>query len=145
MSKLERLRDGRKGPHVGPFYSGMQASMMSKIGVYRNEGSMNEAIGEIRELRDRYREVRVDDDSKVFNTDILGVLELENLLDLSLVTAVAAENRKESRGAHSREDYPERDDPNWLKHTLTSLENGDVRIDYKAVDTSIWEPKPRTY
>ena len=106
---------------------------------------MKEAVSEIQALRQRYHEVRVEDESKVYNTDVLGVLELENLLDLSLVTAVAAENRKESRGAHSREDYPERDDPGWLKHTLTSLDGDEVKIDYKEVDTSIWEPKPRTY
>jgi succinate dehydrogenase / fumarate reductase flavoprotein subunit len=145
VKKLERLRDGTKGPHVGPFYSQMQATMMRNVGVYRNAGPMQEAVADIQSLRQQYQEVRVEDNSKVFNTDILGVLELENLLDLSLVTAVAAENRTESRGAHSREDYPERDDPNWLKHTLTSLDGNDVRIDYKAVDTSIWEPKPRTY
>ena len=145
VKKLERLRDGTKGPHVGPFYSQMQATMMRNVGVYRNAEPMQEAVGDIQSLRQQYQEVRVEDNSKVFNTDILGVLELENLLDLSLVTAVAAENRTESRGAHSREDYPERDDPNWLKHTLTSLDGNDVRIDYKAVDTSIWEPKPRTY
>ncbi|MFP4376560.1 MAG: succinate dehydrogenase/fumarate reductase flavoprotein subunit, partial [Spirochaetales bacterium] len=72
-------------------------------------------------------------------------LELENLLDLSLITAASAVNRKESRGAHSREDFPDRDDPNWLKHTLASLDGNDVKIDYKEVDTSIWEPKPRKY
>ena len=68
-----------------------------------------------------------------------------NLLDLSLITAASALNRQESRGAHSREDFPERDDENWLKHTLAYLEGDTVRFDYKPVDTSIWEPKPRTY
>jgi succinate dehydrogenase / fumarate reductase flavoprotein subunit len=75
----------------------------------------------------------------------LEIIELGNLLDLSLLTAASALNRTESRGAHSREDYAERDDDNWLKHTLAYLEGDEVRIDHKAVDISIWEPKPRTY
>ena len=72
-------------------------------------------------------------------------MELENLLDLSLVTAVSAANRTESRGAHAREDFPDRDDTQWLKHTLAGLDGDGVTIDYKPVDVSIWEPKPRTY
>ena len=70
---------------------------------------------------------------------------LQNLLDLALHTAVAAGNRTESRGAHSREDFPERDDENWLKHTLTLLRDTDVHIEYKGVDLSRWEAKPRQY
>jgi succinate dehydrogenase / fumarate reductase flavoprotein subunit len=89
--------------------------------------------------------VRVQDTGGTFNTDLLEMIELGNLLDLSLITAVSAENRKESRGAHAREDFPERDDENWLRHTLAVLERDDVKIDSKEVDTSRWEPKPRVY
>ena len=145
VKKVERLMDGTKGPHVGPIYTAMQESMMSRVGVYRNETAMSGAVEDIRKLREEYAEVRVEDGNKAFNSDILGVLELENLLDLSLVTAASALNRQESRGAHSREDFPDRDDPNWLKHSLTSLSGDQVTIDYKEVDTSIWEPKPRKY
>jgi succinate dehydrogenase / fumarate reductase flavoprotein subunit len=145
VKKLERLRDGSKGPHVGPFYTQMQETMMRNVGVYRSEEPMQKAVSDIKALRERFKEVRVEDSSKVFNSDLLGILELESLLDLSLVTAAGAVNRKESRGAHSREDYPERDDPNWLKHTLAGLDGDGVAIDYKDVDTSIWEPKPRKY
>ncbi|HKJ86582.1 MAG TPA: succinate dehydrogenase flavoprotein subunit [Spirochaetia bacterium] len=145
VKKIERLRDGSKGPHVGPFYTQMQETMMAKVGVYRNEKPMAEAVDEMQKLRDQYRDVRTEDTNKAFNSDILGILELENLLDLSLITAASALNRQESRGAHSREDYPERDDPNWLKHTLTSIDGDTVSIDYKDVDTSIWVPKPRKY
>ena len=143
--KIERLRDGKKGPHVGPFYEKMQETMMAKVGVYRNSRPMSEAVDEIRRLREEYQNVRTEDASKGFNSDILGILELENLLDLSLVTAASALNRTESRGAHSREDYPERDDPNWLKHTMATLDGAEVKIGYKDVDVSIWKPKPRTY
>jgi succinate dehydrogenase / fumarate reductase flavoprotein subunit len=106
---------------------------------------MFHATEKIQELRERYKDVRVQDTSKSFNTDLLEIIELCNLLDLSLVTAASALNRQESRGAHSREDYPERDDPNWLKHTMAVLDGDQVRIGYKPVDTSVWEPKPRAY
>ena len=145
VAKIDRLRDGSKGPHVGPFYTEMQETMMAKVGVYRNEKPMAEAVDEVQKLRDKYHDVRTEDTAKAFNSDILGILELENLLDLSLITAASALNRQESRGAHSREDYPDRDDPNWLKHTLATLDGDKVTIDYKEVDTSIWEPKPRKY
>lgn len=142
---IERITDGASGSHGGHISDEMQTTMMEKVGIYRNEKEMQTAVQEIQDLRHRYQGVRVQDTSKSFNTDLLEVIELGNLLDLSLVTAAAALNRQESRGAHSREDYKERDDDNWLKHSLAYLEGDAVRLDYKSVDTSIWEPKPRTY
>jgi len=119
--------------------------MMEKVGIYRNDADMRAAVVEVQQLKERYRAVRVQDTGRQFNTDILELIELGNMLDLSLMTAAAALNRTESRGAHSREDYPERDDDNWLKHSLAYLEGDTVRMADKPVDTSIWEPKPRTY
>jgi succinate dehydrogenase / fumarate reductase flavoprotein subunit len=139
------LTDGRTGPHGGEISDEMQTIMMEKVGIYRNETDMQAAIGEIQALRERYRHVRVQDTGKSFNTDLLELIELGNMLDLCLITAEAAVARQESRGAHSREDFPDRDDATWLKHTLASLEQDAVRLDYKEVDTSIWKPKPRTY
>ena len=145
QSWINRLTDGQSGPHGGHISEEMQTTMMEKVGIYRNAGDMQSALGTIQSLRERYQTVRVQDTSKQFNTDLLEVIELGNLLDLSLITAASALNRQESRGAHSREDFPERNDDGWLKHTLTHLENDNVRIDYKPVDISIWKPKPRTY
>jgi len=142
---IARLTDGSTGPHGGHITEEMQVTMMEKVGIYRNAGDMEAAVNEIQALRERYRAVRVQDTGKAFNTDLLEIIELGNLLDLSLLTAASALNRTESRGAHSREDFSERDDDNWLKHTLAYLDGDKVRIDLKAVDTSIWEPKPRTY
>ena len=142
---IGRLTDGRSGPHGGYIMNEMQTSMMEKVGIYRNAEEMQAAVDDIQELRQRYQSVRVQDTGKPFNTDLLELIELGNLLDLSLITAASALNRQESRGAHSREDFPERDDDHWLNHTLAYLEGDRVRLEGKAVDISIWEPKPRTY
>ena len=143
--RIAQLTDGNKGPHGEKIREKMQFEMMENVGVYRNETDMAKTVHVLQELREAYAKVRVQDQSKAFNTDLLEILELGNLLDLALITAESARNRKESRGAHSREDFPDRDDENWLKHTLAWLDQDAVRIDYKPVDLSLWEPKPRTY
>lgn len=143
--RIDELTDGKKGPPAGDIREEMQVEMMEKVGIYRNEKEMASTIGKLRKLRERNRDVRVSESGKAFNTEILELIELENLLDLSLITAESARNRQESRGAHSREDYPDRDDEKWLKHTLCRLEGDTVDITYKPVDTSRWEPKPRIY
>jgi succinate dehydrogenase / fumarate reductase flavoprotein subunit len=142
---ITRITDGASGPHGGHITDEMQTVMMEKVGIYRNGADMQAAVDAVQALRERYRSVRVQDTGRPFNTDLLEIIELGNLLDLSLVTAAAALNRQESRGAHSREDFPDRDDDNWLKHSLAYLETDAVRLEDKPVDTSIWEPKPRTY
>ncbi|MFC1891924.1 FAD-binding protein, partial [Thermodesulfobacteriota bacterium] len=142
---ITRLTDGKEGPHGGEILEEMQVTMMKDVGIYRNEKDMNSAAEKINNLRNHYQAVRVQDKSKSFNTDLLEMIELRNLLDLALITAASACNREESRGAHSRDDFPDRDDSVWLKHTLAFLEGDNVRLDYRSVDTSIWEPKPRTY
>jgi len=142
---MARLMQGRSEHHGGHIMDEMQTVMMEKVGIYRNDADMREAVSDVQQLKERYRDVRAQDTGRHFNTNLLELIELGNMLDLSLVTAAAALDRTESRGAHSREDYPERDDDNWLKHSLAYLEGDSVRMDYKPVDTSIWEPKPRTY
>jgi len=143
-TRISRLK-GEKGKHPGELYERMQSVMMEKIGVYRDEKPMSEAVAALQKMREELGDVRVQDGSENFNQEVLSILELENLLDLSLITATTALARTETRGAHSRRDYPERDDEKWLKHSLAYLSGNEVKLDSKKVDTSIWEPKPRTY
>jgi succinate dehydrogenase / fumarate reductase flavoprotein subunit len=123
----------------------MESVMMENIGIYRNGVDMKRALALLESLREQYREVGIQYRERPFNTDLLEIIELKNLLDLSFLTAHSAMNREESRGAHSREDFPERDDNNWLKHTLIWLQGEGVRIGYKDVDITKWQPKPRKY
>src|SRR5690606_35443246 len=112
----------------------MQRSMQSDAAVFRTQETLADGVEQIRDLRDSLPDVRVSDRSLVCNSDLIETLELQNLLGQALVTIVSAENRKESRGAHAREDYPDRDDENWQKHTLCWLdEAGNTRIDYRPV------------
>jgi succinate dehydrogenase / fumarate reductase flavoprotein subunit len=122
--------------------------MMEGVGVYRDEALLTNAVKEIQRLKGEYQHVRVEDTGSVFNTDLLEARELGYLLDASEATAVSALARKESRGAHSREDYPERDDEKYLAHTLVWRGAGEApatKIDYKPVTITKFEPKPRVY
>jgi succinate dehydrogenase / fumarate reductase flavoprotein subunit len=119
--------------------------MSADVGVFRTEQGLSQAVEKIRELRERFKQTRLTDNSKMFNTEMLYHWELANLIDLALVTAVSAVERKESRGAHAREDYPKRDDVNWMKHTLAWLDEDRVRLSYKPVVITKYQPQERVY
>lgn len=119
--------------------------MTEKVGIYRNGKEMMEAVKRIKELRQDYSQIKISQGTDWFNTHLMDILELGNLLDLAYITAFSALNRTESRGAHSREDYPERNDNEWLKHTFSWLDKDNIKIGYKTVDISRWKPKPRKY
>jgi succinate dehydrogenase / fumarate reductase, flavoprotein subunit len=145
-AELERLLVATEGEPAGRLREELQDVMMDYVGVFREEAGMRTAVDKVRELKDRYARVVVMDKGRRYNTDLLEAWELRNLLDLAHVTAASALNRTESRGAHSREDFPDRDDQEWLKHTLASFdETGDVRIDYKPVTITTFQPKERVY
>jgi succinate dehydrogenase / fumarate reductase, flavoprotein subunit len=115
------------------------------MGVFRQEKLLAEAVEQIGQLREQYRDICCHTTLGPFSSEILHVLELESLLCLGEIIARGALERKESRGSHFRTDFPKRDDPNWLKHTLATIDGEDIRLSYSEVDTSLYEPKERTY
>ena len=143
--KVEGLLKSGGTDRVGAIRAELQEVMMEKVGVFRIASQIRAALDTIAELQERYRHVGLDDKGKQFNTDLLEAIELGSLLDLAQVTAASALARTESRGAHSREDYPERDDANWLKHSLAYRTDKGIEFRYKPVVVTRFEPKPRTY
>ncbi len=146
LGQLDRFRKGRGKENAFDIAQEMKKEMFDNMGVFRTKAGMQHALEVIRELQERMQQVRVQDTGKVFNMELINAWELANLLDLAEVTAVSALARTESRGGHAREDYPKRDDKNWLKHTLAwARENGKIALKYKPVVITKYQPKERVY
>ncbi len=123
----------------------LQDEMMDKASVFRDANRLTAMLEKLRELRKRYQQVKIGDQSARYNTELLEVIELGGLLDLAEVLVESALVRQESRGAHYREDFPKRDDPNWLKHTLAYKGERGIEFRYKPVTITKFEPKERKY
>ncbi|CAM5310001.1 MULTISPECIES: succinate dehydrogenase flavoprotein subunit [Streptomyces] len=150
VEQIERLRASTGNERVATLRRELQETMDANVMVFRTEQTIKTAVEKIAELKERYKNVAIQDKGRRFNTDLLEAIELGNLLDLAEVMAVSALARKESRGGHYREDYPNRDDVNFMRHTMAYREVGadgseTVRLDYKPVVQTRYQPMERKY
>ncbi len=153
LANLDKLRHANGGTPTADIRLNMQRTMQKDAAVFRTGETLAEGAVKIREVNASFSDVRVTDRSLIWNSDLIETLELQNLLGQAVVTMVSAENRTESRGAHAREDFFKRDDANWMKHTLCSIDaQGNTKIDYRPVhmipmsqDVAAVPPKARVY
>ncbi|HEY7944210.1 MAG: succinate dehydrogenase flavoprotein subunit [Burkholderiales bacterium] len=148
LARLARLDAATSGERVADVASALRRTVQSHCGVFRNEALLTEGVAKVLELEQRVQRVAVTDKSRTFNTARVEALELDNLIEVAKATVVSAEARRESRGAQARSDYPNRDDANWLKHTLWYRDGN--RLEYKPVNlkpltVDAFPPKTRTY
>ena len=143
--QIDTLRSSRGSEKLLDIATEMKAVMFDHVGIFRTGEGMGQALEKVRELRERFKHVHVEDPGMIFNTELMNTWEVGNLLELAEVVAVCAINRTESRGAHARDDYPSRDDVDWLKHTLAWSQDGKINIDYKPVVITRYQPKARVY
>lgn len=148
QERLNRWDNNTGGENFQDIRKEMKIVMQKDFGVFREGKSMEEGLEKLRKLRERLQHAHLVDRSKVFNTDRIEALEMDNLMAVAMATAVAAMYRTESRGAHSREDFPDRDDANWLKHTIYFMDKDRMasrEVNMKPVSVEPFKPKARTY
>jgi len=153
LSRLDAMRHAKGGTPTAKLRGDMQRAMQDHAAVFRTGESLDEGVEKLRDLWQRRGDIAVSDRSMIWNSDLVETLELDNLMYQSLVTMTGAANRKESRGAHAREDFPDRDDKNWMKHTLAWCdESGKIEIGYRDVhlqpmtnEIQSFPPKARVY
>ncbi|MBE3598673.1 MAG: succinate dehydrogenase/fumarate reductase flavoprotein subunit [Limnochordaceae bacterium] len=145
LGRLEALLRQRGTENLYDIRSRLRRLMDEKVGVFREEKSLREALDEVRALKARMGSIKLDDKGWVYNTDLVSALELQNMLDLAEVIVLGALERRESRGAHARRDYPKRDDERFLAHTLAYRSDDGPRLEYLPVTITTWKPVERKY
>jgi succinate dehydrogenase / fumarate reductase flavoprotein subunit len=152
LSRIDRFRHAKGDSPTAQIRNAMQRTMQADCAVFRTEATLEEGKAKIDAVQARMADVHVTDRSLIWNTDLIETLELDNMLPQAVVTMHSAANRKESRGGHMHEDYPDRDDANWMKHTIAWVTGGAVTIDYRPVhdytltdEVSYIKPKARVY
>jgi succinate dehydrogenase / fumarate reductase, flavoprotein subunit len=143
--ELKTLLDRTEGVRPWEIREELGQSMLDNFGVFRREEPMVQQEETIKELRERYKGVYVEDKGSVFNNDLTQAIELGNMLDTAWTMVNAGIARKESRGAHSRPDYPDRDDENFMKHSISHWVDGAPELSYKEVRVTKWQPEIRKY
>lgn len=130
---------------IGPLLDELRKTMDAKVGIYRNEETLKEAVQDIQRLQDRFNRIQLTRQSQVFNTELVAAMELDNMLEVAHVIALGALTRKESRGGHARKDYPKRDDDNFLHHHLAYRTPGGPKLETFPVTITRWKPEERKY
>jgi succinate dehydrogenase / fumarate reductase flavoprotein subunit len=145
VSLVERLRSNAGGERIADIRNALQESMDANASVYRTEQTLKQAQVDIAALKERYARASIQDKGRRYNTDLLEAVELGFLLDLAEVLVTCAQARQESRGGHFREDYPNRDDATFMRHTMAYREGDEIRLDYKPVTVTRYQPMERKY
>jgi succinate dehydrogenase / fumarate reductase flavoprotein subunit len=152
LARFDKLRNANGETSTAELRLSMQKIMQSKCAVFRTDKTLKEGVDEIRKVYDGMESISVKDKSLVFNTDLVETLEFDNLIRQAITTVDSAYNRKESRGAHAREDFPKRDDEKFMQHTIAWCNGKDTKIDYRPVhkttltnEVQYFPPQERVY
>jgi succinate dehydrogenase / fumarate reductase flavoprotein subunit len=147
------VRHAKGGTNVAELRLAMQRTMQTHAAVFRTSELLKEGVAKMAQVAGSYNDIKIADRSLIWNSDLVEALELDNLIGNALTTVVGGEARKESRGAHAHEDFPDRDDDNWMKHTLAWVnDKREVKLDYRDVkmrtltnEVQVFPPKARVY
>ena len=153
LDRFDRVRHAKGGTNVAELRLAMQRTMQTHAAVFRTSELLKEGVAKMAQVAGSYSDIKIADRSLIWNSDLVEALELDNLIGNALTTVVGGEARKESRGAHAHEDFPDRDDVNWMKHTLAWMnEKCEVKLDYRDVkmrtltnEVQVFPPKARVY